>query len=357
MCEIRKIDDEVVRQRTEELIHCYEEKDRSEVINIVQGVLHKELFNLNSGHMDCQCPNCESKKLIKYGIRNGNQRYQCKGCGHVFSFTERGDIMRFTKLSEDKWMQFAECFVDRLSCDRTADKIGVTHKTAWFMRVRTLEALFKNLPSFQLKEGSQVYVDEIYFGESFKGVSLKKYGGKLPRPAKTGAKGETKAGISNDQICVITGVNDHNEIFYEVACRGALTVGICDKSLEKVLSEGCIVYTDKHHSYPKVLDKLKVAAHESFSTSEHEKLKPINKLHSHIRDFLHGFHGVSTKWLHLYLAYFKWIREYGKLWGRAKSNASNQMGTSDYIHTRASIPGMNIPFRDDQLNPLKTACC
>ena len=44
------------------------------------------------------CPFCESVDFIKYGKRNGNQRFKCLFCGHVFLKTTN-TIFSSTKLN------------------------------------------------------------------------------------------------------------------------------------------------------------------------------------------------------------------------------------------------------------------
>ena len=67
-------------------------------------------------------------------------------------------------------MAYIECLVDHLSSYRVTQRIGVCKKMTWFMRVRTIEALFDKLPSFEVREGNGVQLDELYFRESFKGT-------------------------------------------------------------------------------------------------------------------------------------------------------------------------------------------
>ena len=103
----------------------------------------------------------------------------------------------------------------------------------------------------------------------------------------------------------MTAVGDDGGFFYDVSCRGAMTKDICEDVLHDRVCEGSIINTDKHMAYPEVLSKLKVSAHNAYDSKEHENLEPIDHVHSQIRAFLQPFRGVSTKWLDLYLAYFK----------------------------------------------------
>jgi transposase-like protein len=197
--------------------------DRAEAIEEIRAVLNREMFGLLTDIPDIRCPKCGCTDHMRNGhTRIGTQRYICKECGNTYCNIEGGLIIRNTKLDNSKWMAFAECFIDGLSCKRTAEKIHVTPRTAWFMRVRTLEALQKNLPSFEVKADSGAEIDEIFFPESFKGISFKNLG-RIPREPRREGRGTRTRGISNEQICVVTGINDNGDMFYDVACRGRRT--------------------------------------------------------------------------------------------------------------------------------------
>jgi transposase-like protein len=148
-------------------------KDREQAISAIRDILDRELFDCCSEDLDPACPACGCEDYVRNGhTAAGTQRYRCSRCGKTFAFRDVGRILLNTKLPHETWMRYAECFVDGLTCPKVAIRLGVTPKTAWFMRIRTLEALSKNLPSFEVKSGCGCQVDELYFAESFKGVSL-----------------------------------------------------------------------------------------------------------------------------------------------------------------------------------------
>ena len=327
--------------------------EKEKAITELQRILRREMFGIQSAEPQILCPKCNSASHVMNGhTRKGTQRYMCRDCGCTFAASDVGLIMKFTKLPEEKWMAFAECFVDCLSCDKVAKRIGVTHKTAWFMRIRTLEALTRNIPSFEVKSDCGAVLDEIYFTESFKGVSFKNLG-EIPRePRERG--GSDKRGISNDKICVITGVNDNGDVFYDVACRGAMTHDVSKEVLEDKISEGSIITTDSHRVYRKVLSELNIRAHDVRSSDDHEAMEPIDHVHSGMRSLVNWtFKGVSTKWLHLYMGYFKWIREFAKGELSQIKIAVKQICSGDYDHRWRDINMMPIPFRDADLREVK----
>lgn len=219
---------------------------RLAMIQSLQSTLYSELLKTNYEIPDMACPVCGSTECIRYGkTRTGTPRWQCKACHHVRCHLETGSILANSKLTEAQWMKFAECFVDHLPSKTVADRIGVCKKTAWFMRIRTLEAIHENLPSFQVKDGCGVEIDEIYFRESFKGTRFERMDIK-PREPRQDSNQDVRSGISDDQICVITALNDSGDFFYDVTCRGAITNEIAKEALGSLIGSGAIVNTDMH---------------------------------------------------------------------------------------------------------------
>lgn len=322
--------------------------ERIRMISDLKAALQRELLKIHIDVPEMKCPDCGSTEYIRYGkTAAGTQRWQCKSCGSVRCHRETGSILFYTKLDESIWMDFASCFVDRLTCDEVAERLGVCHKTAWFMRLRTMQAVFPNLPSFQVKAGNGVEIDEIYFRESFKGT---RFDGMQNRPREPRQDGpSSKSGISSEQICVITAYNDTNDFFFDVCCRGPLTAEIGMRSLENRICEGAIVNTDENRAYPKVMAELKVAVHTATNSRDHTGLGRINEIHGDIRTFFSRFKGVSTRWLHLYLGWYKWRRAFRSDCGMA----AKHIVSGDYDNKWKSLKNLGSPFRDAHMNQVK----
>lgn len=331
------------------LLSSMDADERVKMIEELKKILQKELMMTHADVPEMVCPRCGSTESIRYGkTRVGTQRWQCKECGAVRCHKPTGGILANTKLDISVWMDYVECFVDRLTCDEVADRLGVCHKTAWFMRLRTLQAIFINIPSFQVKSNSGAQFDEIFFRESFKGTRFDRMSF-IPREARKDNV-SSKRGISDEQICVITGLNDSNDFFFDVCCRGPLTKEIAISSLRGHLCSGAIINTDENRSYPYVMKELAVATHIATNSKDHTVLKRINNIHGDIRTFFKRFKGVSTRWLHLYLGWYKWRRCFHSA---PKEVAAKQIVRGNYQNTWASIKGLLSPFRDALMNPLK----
>ena len=174
-------------------------------------------------------------------------------------------------------------------------------EAAFFMRHRLLEAIRKTLPSLQVESGCGAELGECFLRESFKGNHRRSEMG-IPRHAHRRACSTD----GYEKICVLTGINDAGDVFYEVAGRGGLDKGAAIGLLAEKITSGAIISTDKAHVYKQVLPALGIEKHNAYARDEHS-INRINNLHGHIKSFISDFHGVATRRLGNYLAWFKWI--------------------------------------------------
>lgn len=275
--------------------------ERRAALEELRAMIDEEFFKLaqEGTGVDLRCPHCGCPRFVKRGLdAAGGQRYLCRGCGRTFTARTRR-VFATTKLERGTWMRFAECHVDALSLRESARRCGVGLKTAFFMRHRVLEATAKSMPAFRAEAGSGSELDECYLRESFKGNH--DLGGGIPRPP------HRRSGACDglERICVVTGVNDAGDMFYEIAGRGNLTYGAAVECLAGKLAAGAIVSTDRANVYRRALADLGVGGHLAEPRGAHS-INRVNNLHRNMRDFLAHFHGVSTRRLANYLAWFKW---------------------------------------------------
>ena len=114
------------------------------------------------------CPHCGSVKSIKYGTRNGRQRYLCKDCGKTFGDTN-GTVAFRSKLSVSKWIEFIKLTLQSESCRTIAKELGINKQTALHNRHRVCSVLHQ-LVSNQDDFKSLAESDEYYYPLSFKDV-------------------------------------------------------------------------------------------------------------------------------------------------------------------------------------------
>ena len=163
----------------------------------------------------------------------------------------------------------------------------------------------------QDRAGCGCELDETYFPESFKGNHTKG-SFTMPRHSRHRGKQVHRRGLSREQICVMTGVNDSNETFLQVSGRGILSRKRAMDVLRDRIASASVVATDKASAYVDVLAELEVDAHTAYDSKDPSEgtINRINTVHSLLDTFMKPFKGVSTKHLGTYLAWFKWCRTF-----------------------------------------------
>ena len=297
--------EDVLTQLTRQFLPQMTAAEKSRALRSLKALIDAELFDLAASEgaeddPDRACPWCGSPHYVKRGRDGrGRQRFLCRGCARTFTDATMR-IFSTTKLDRSAWMRFAECHVDMLPLRESAEKCGVCLKTAFFMRHRLLEAMAKRMPAFRVEAGGGAELDECFFRESFKGNRSRSESG-VPRKPRARSQGTD----GHEKICVLTGINDAGDIFYEIAGRGGLDEAAARELLADKLAVGAIISTDRAHVYRRVLPALGVGEHIASKREEHA-INRVNSLHSQMRHFIGRFRGVSTRRLENYLAWFKW---------------------------------------------------
>lgn len=298
--------EDVLTQLTRQFLPQMTAAEKSRALRSLKALIDAELFDLAASEgaeddPDRACPWCGSPHYVKRGRDGrGRQRFLCRGCARTFTDATMR-IFSTTKLDRSAWMRFAECHVDMLPLRESAEKCGVCLKTAFFMRHRLLEAMAKRMPAFRVEAGR---AGPSSTSASSGRASRETAPGRSPGvPRKPRARSQGTDG--HEKICVLTGINDAGDIFYEIAGRGGLDEAAARELLADKLAVGAIISTDRAHVYRRVLPALGVGEHIASKREEHA-INRVNSLHSQMRHFIGRFRGVSTRRLENYLAWFKW---------------------------------------------------
>ena len=286
------------------------EKDKKELYEYLKNIINTEFeFEEKEVH---SCHKCNSTEIVKLGKYNSMQRYRCKNCGVAFTSKSKS-IFATTKLEKEKWIKYAECFIDCLSLRRCAEKVGVCLKTSYFMRHRILECIKQNKSQFIINENNKGQLDETYLRENFKGNHTKSTDFSMPRKPRKSGNASKLIGSSNEQICIATGINDTNNVFLEIAGRGQLTNNSLKDILKDKIESECVISTDKRSNYKTILKLFNIKEHNTYksnTTEAYKNLANVNSLHSRFKEFIKKLHGVSTRRLENYLVWFSWIENY-----------------------------------------------
>lgn len=291
------------------------------------------------------CPRCGCVGgVVRRGHdRDGAQRWYCKDCGRSFG-RKTGKVAGMSKLPPETWMAYVGCFCDRLTLRECAERVGVSLKTSFFMRHRLLEVLARLVPPFLAGAGMGAELDETYFPESFKGNHGASF--RLPRKAHRRGKSVRMRGLSAEQICVASGVNDAGGAFLQAVGRGPARKAELAEALRGRVEAGAIVSTDQARAYAPVLAALGAAEHRAYPSGDRSQgtINRVNALRSSLDGFMRRFRGVSTKHLGAYLSWFLWRRAFSATAEQAREAAARQMSAGTYRRTWGDYVGAPAPF-------------
>ncbi len=289
-----------------------------------------------------ECPKCQCKDVNKNGKSNGRQRYICKRCRTNFDEFTFSPFSN-TKLGLDIWLKYCELMILGLSIRQCAEEVGVGVKTSFYMRHRILDVINLSLKTDKV-EGI-VEVDEVFIRHSYKGNHSKSTTFKMPRESRKRGKGKKdkkKRGISNDQLCIETGIDRKGNIVMGAVCNGRITTNEIVGFFDGKLGEDVTFVVDSHKSYLGIKKDLNVELKQiprgkSMVDSVYH-LQHVNALHSGFKRWLMPFNGVSSKYISNYLAWFKFLQlsKKNKKGNRIKDMLVNVATKETYI-TRNTI--------------------
>lgn len=108
------------------------------------------------------CPYCKQETdMIKKGFKRGKQRYQCKGCKHVFTYNSH-TITMYSKIERS---MFQKIILDTLNCiplKQTAAELDLSITSVFENRHKVLCALEEILNQEDVQLSGTIEFDETY---------------------------------------------------------------------------------------------------------------------------------------------------------------------------------------------------
>ncbi len=273
--------------------------------------------NLETRYDKLFCPHCKSSEKVRWGKRQGIQRYKCKACKKTYNSLSGTPLARLRK--KELWLEYASCLVNGVSIRKAAALCSVHKSTSFRWRHRFLYNAKTILPKVL---NGIVEAEETYFQKSEKGNK------NLNRKAR---KRGGQAGRGKEKVCVLICRDRYKntmdkifETFRSDKLKQELTPRIDKDAL--FCSDGKPVYKRfvKESNYrhgclnlSKGLDVIKEIVH----------IRNVTNYHSRLRQWLHRFHGVATKYLDNYLSWFRELDEF-----------STEIEPEVLLH-RAKVPG------------------
>lgn len=344
---MRKFKVASIANRVRDEIGALRPEERELAINALRDVLYEGSYVNAVGEPDNPeaCVRCGSVHIRRKGHdANGARRWFCVDCKRTFN-ARTNRVIASSKLKPAVWMRFIECFVDCLSLRECAERCKVCLKTAFLMHRRIIECIRNYSPAFHADSGVEVQLDETYFRESFKGNHKRSSTFAMPRASRHRGTPASKRGLSKEQICVLTGVDDANAVFLTLSGRGALSSERAIAALGPRLSRGVHAITDKATAYTTAMPELGVMLTQM--DAKKHAINRVNTLHSNLEGFMAGFRGVSTKHLQSYLDWFEWRRLFhSNADGDDSRLLARQLDNGLYRRRRTYYTGLRSPYLD-----------
>ena len=274
------------------------ESDLNRIIHFVLGMapVNEQLPDRPS------CPYCGGSHVIKYGHKNGKQRFLCKDCQKTFMHTTN-TLTANSHYDRLGWTGFVRDTLYSETMDDSAERFGFSHQTAFNMRHKVLMALQDMLEKDPVSLSGIAELDETFVLDCYKGAPVPECTGRKAR--KHGAKA-AKRGISNEYIAICTGIQRDGGIIAETVNRAKPSSDELKEIFNGHIAKDTLILTDGLRSY-NVLETLAGCTvvdinHEACRGMFH--LNTVNSLHSYIKKTYVHYRGVATKYINRYNALF-----------------------------------------------------
>jgi len=262
------------------------------------------------------CPHCKGAKVKRNGMyrqipgKGGRspkgplvprQRYLCADCRRTFNDLTSSPIEG--SWYADKWAHYIRLMFDGLAIRKCATNLGISTTTAFYWRHKVLRALAGQDSPQRLK--GVVEADETFFLESFKG----KRDLTARPPRKRGGKAKRR-GLSQEQIAVLAAVDRAGGIVCRMAGRGKIAAEKIDAVLGERLARETTLVTDHAGTFTRFaalrgLQLRQINLKRKIYKSGIFHIQHVNSYHSRLKKWMLRFHGVATKYLDHYLAWFR----------------------------------------------------
>ncbi len=244
----------------------------------------------DDANREVTCPHCGGR-TVKNGTQCGRQRHRCKACGDTFTCTVN-TVCYYSRAKLDVWKEVISDTYQFVSIDKTAERLGFTHDRVFRMRHKILAALETEQMCEPAEMSTIVELDETYVLESHKGTPTPQDYWRGPR--KHGAKAQ-KRGVSNEYVCVCTGVGRDSGAVAVSVNRAKPDAEELKQVFKPHLTEGMLAICDGHKAYLALESECGctvVNARETQDKFLH--LNTVNNFHSFLKRRYNQYGGVAA---------------------------------------------------------------
>lgn len=289
-----------------------------------------------------RCPYCGSTHIVRNGHKRGKQRFLCRSCSRTFVTTTH-TVMSMSHYPASVWKDVITDTLGGHAIDFTAERLGLSHQCVFNMRHKILLALQDIAASDPAILGQVSELDETFVLECFKGKELPSG---IGRPARRhGAKAQ-KRGVSNEYVCINTGVQRDGVAIAETVNRAKPDASELQQVYSSHIKDGTLLLCDGLRSYgslENVADCTVMDINKADkTTSSFYNLNTVNNFHSFIKNRYNFYRGVATKYLNRYNALFALSWRQGEAPAAGLCAKLFHPGSHDYHHGLNDIKGMRL---------------
>jgi transposase-like protein len=238
------------------------------------------------------CAHCGSTKYVKNGRVSDLQRYRCKTCGKCFNQLTGTPLAGLKK--KGRWLDYSDCLNKGYSIRKASEEVKVSVKTSFKWRHRFL------------KNANKLYAPQLNGIIETKETSFKysEKGGAIPldRPRRHGEQVYVLTSVDRDRLATTPIIDE----FKLENINQELKSKIAEDSLFFAQVTKPIIDFAKEHD----LNLMKVGNTSVKLKNEFLHIDNVGKYNFFLKDWMKRFRGVSTKYLHNYLAWFRELDEF-----------------------------------------------
>lgn len=236
-----------------------------------------------------KCPFCDSGHIQKNGKYKDVQRYKCLDCTRYFC-DRSNTIFSSTKLSPSQLRALILLIIDDAKLSLIKDSLHLSSKTVYLWRMKIFKACSELNKQVILK--GKVWIDEFLVPVN------KKY-------LVTKDKYKKFRGQSRNQIVVACGVDEWENKYAEIVCKGHITSNECLMTYGKHIEPGSTLIHDGIFSHDKLVQQLHLTSeiHKSVVKSDLKYMQPINSFCAQIERNLTIHIGINNENLQDYLSW------------------------------------------------------
>lgn len=250
------------------------------------------------------CKKCGGLLHKNGKTKTGVQKYICSECKSTSSETTE-TIICHSKLSFEIWSNVIDNLLNGFSLRRIAEENNISLLTSFRLRHKVLYALKCFIKNIKLS--GKIQSDEKYFSINLKGTKPQN----MPRYSKKRTSTNSPyRGISHHKICVVSSIDENDNLLLEIAGLGRCTTDMLKKSLGLKLNNAKSINADSASAYQEFCSEYKLtlnAIPSGFHNDGIFNISEINGIHSQLETWISKFRGISTRHLQEYLDWFVYI--------------------------------------------------